>query len=91
MTIADCDKIGSEWRESAETDAGAKHVGRRRARRRIGQSAKLLGAARLLLGGEPLRQELGDQAHEAALADCLWGVYQMIGKLCRTVCVLRRD
>jgi hypothetical protein len=71
--------ISSEWRESWEAEAGARKT-----------SASLLRAARLLRGGEPLRKLLGEETYAFAMADQLWGVYQMIGKLCPTVYTLRR-
>jgi SAM-dependent methyltransferase len=79
FTIVERDVIGSEWREMWEGEGGSRNT-----------SAKLLRAARLLRGGELVRQLLGEKAYAVAVADQLWGVYQMIGKLCPTAYVLRR-
>jgi ubiquinone/menaquinone biosynthesis C-methylase UbiE len=78
FTIEDRDAIASEWREWWEAEGSRK------------TSANLHRAALLLRGGESIRDRLGDKAYEFALADQLWGIYQMIGKLCPTVYVLRR-
>ena len=69
FTVVTRDEIGSEWREFAE-ESGEQKTSRR-----------LLRAARLLRGRDRLAPEIGRAAYEATLADCLWGVYQMIGKL----------
>src|SRR5438045_8752842 len=82
------DAIGGEWREFAETrgyDWGGGGLGSG-----LSTFDKLMRAEQLIRGEQALRKELGDAAYEAALADCLWGVYQMIGKLCPTIYVLRR-
>jgi SAM-dependent methyltransferase len=79
FTIVERDVTGSEWREWWEAE-GASRV-----------TSSLLRAARLLRGAESVRTALGDRAYEFALADQLWGVYQMIGKLCPTAYILRRD
>ena len=79
FTIVERDAISSEWRESWEGEAGSRHT-----------SENLVRAARLLRGTEAVRKQLGEKAYEFAMADQLWGVYQMIGKLCPTAYVLRR-
>ena len=89
FTIVERDAIGGEWREFAETRGynwGGGGLGSG-----LSTSDKLMRAEQLLRGEVALRSELGDAAFEAALADCLWAVYQMIGKLCPTVYVLRRE
>ena len=53
-------------------------------------SENLIRAARLLRGGEAVKKRLGEKTYAFAMADQLWGVYQMIGKLCPTAYVLRR-
>jgi hypothetical protein len=47
-----------------------------------------LHAARLIRDAERFRGELGLVTYEVELADSLWGVYQMIGKLSPRVYVL---
>jgi SAM-dependent methyltransferase len=79
FAIIECDVVGSEWREWLEAD------GSRRT------SASLLRAARLLRGAGLVRARAGDEEYEFALADQLWGVYQMIGKLEPRVYVLQRE
>ncbi len=72
------DIVSSEWREAWEED------GSRRT------SAQLLQAARLLRGADALRAELGDVDYRVELANALWGVYQMIGKLEPRIYTLRK-
>jgi SAM-dependent methyltransferase len=69
--------LGSEWAEWSEERSGA--VGR-----------KLLSAARLLRDPERYRARFGESAYEIMLADCLWQVYTMLGKLDRCVYLLSR-
>jgi SAM-dependent methyltransferase len=69
--------LGSEWGEWSEERSGA--VGRR-----------LLQAARLLRDPERYRTQFGRRAYEIMLADCLWHVYAMIGKLERRVYLLAK-
>jgi SAM-dependent methyltransferase len=77
FAVEERDVIGSEWREWSEADGSRK------------TSESLLRAARLLRGGDALRERMGDRGYEFALNDQLWGIYQMIGKLRPTVYVLR--
>jgi SAM-dependent methyltransferase len=70
------EEIGSEWRERAEEDRSAR------------TSTQLLHAARLIRDRERLRGHLGAVSYDVELADCLWGVYQMIGKLSARVYLL---
>ena len=89
FAIVERDEIRSEWREFAEINDyvwGGAGLGSG-----LSTSDKLMRAAKLIRGREPLREQLGDAAYDAALADCLWGVYQMIGKLCPTAYVLRLE
>ena len=79
FTIIERDAIGSEWRESWEVEDGSRKT-----------SESLLRAARLLRGSEVVSKRLGEKTYAFAIADQLWGVYQMIGKLCPTVYLLRR-
>ncbi len=76
--IESCDVVSSEWREAWEED------GSRRT------SSQLLHAARLIRAGEALRTELGEVDYRVELANALWGVYQMIGKLEPRIYTLRR-
>jgi SAM-dependent methyltransferase len=79
LRVAERDVVGSEWREHAE-ESGAGFASR-----------QLLRIARLRRDRERLIREIGPIAYESELADCHWGVYQMLGKLCPRVYVLRRD
>jgi len=79
FSIIERDAIGSAWREWWEAEGS----------RRTSES--LLRAARLLRGREQVSERLGEEGFAFAMADQLWGVYQMIGKLCPTVYVLRRQ
>jgi SAM-dependent methyltransferase len=76
--IVERDEIRGEWREFWEAD------GTRRT------SGNLVRASRLIRDRERLTQQLGDSGYAFAMADQLWGIYQLIGKLCPTVYVLRR-
>jgi len=71
------DDLGSEWREHGE-ESGEGRTAR-----------QLLRAARLMRDRERFVGLLGARFYEVELADCLWGVYQMIGKLSPAVYVLR--
>lgn len=70
-------ELGSEWEEWTEETTGA-------------GSRALLHAARLRRAEEHFRGTLGDAAYDFALADCLWQVYLMIGKLSPRVILLTR-
>ena len=52
-------------------------------------SRQLLHVARLLRDEARFRELLGDVDYRASVADRLWGVYQMIGKLSPRVYVLK--
>jgi len=71
------EELRSEWRESMEESGPGK------------TSRQLLHIARLLRDEERFRGLLGDVDYRVAVADRLWGVYQMIGKLSPRVYVLR--
>lgn len=64
-------------REYAE-EQGDGHIGR-----------QLLWSARLLREPERFKATLGEVAYAGELANCLWGIYQMIGKLSPVIYVLR--
>jgi hypothetical protein len=74
--IEQVESVGSEWREQAEES------GNRRT------SMQLLRSARLLRRPERYVEVMGRMAYEGELANALWGVYQMIGKLSGRVYVL---
>jgi SAM-dependent methyltransferase len=71
------EELGSEWREYLEESGPGK------------TSRQLLHVARLLRDEERFRELLGDVDYRVSVADRLWGVYQMIGKLSPRVYVLR--
>ncbi|PVG83128.1 hypothetical protein DDE18_07315 [Nocardioides gansuensis] len=70
-------ELGSEWEERTEESSGA-------------VSRALLHAARLRRAEEHFRGMLGDTAYDSALADCLWQVYPMLGKLSPRIILLTR-
>ena len=75
LRIDDRIDLGSEFAESAAegSDGGARW---------------LLGAARLLRDPERYIGRFGKSAYEIMLGDCLWHIYQMLGKLAPRVYVL---
>lgn len=77
FTIVERDAVGGEWRERWEADGTRK------------TSEGLMRASRLIRGRDAIVERFGQQAYDFAVADQLWGVYQMIGKLCPTIYVLR--
>ena len=70
------DEIKSEWREHAE-ESGERRTSR-----------QLLHAARMLRRPKKYIDAMGRGDYEGELANDLWGVYQMIGKLSPRVYVL---
>jgi ubiquinone/menaquinone biosynthesis C-methylase UbiE len=70
------EELHGEWREHGEETAPGK------------TSRQLLHAARLIRDPERYRAALGPSDYAAELADALWGIYQMIGKLSPRVYVL---
>lgn len=72
------DIIGSEWREYWEESGD--HV----------TSKQLLRVARIRRAGDRLAEEIGKVPYSVEMANCLWGVYQMLGKLRPTMYVLRK-
>jgi SAM-dependent methyltransferase len=78
FTIESMDVIGSEWREAWEEDGTCL------------TSYQLLYVARLLRNSEQVRAELGDTDYRVELANAMWGVYQMIGKLAPRIYLLRK-
>jgi ubiquinone/menaquinone biosynthesis C-methylase UbiE len=77
FTVVERDVISSEWREWWE-----EHDERTTSR-------QLLYIARLRRDRERLMRELGRVGYAAELANAHWGVYQMLGKLCPMLFVLR--
>jgi SAM-dependent methyltransferase len=75
FAIRERDVIGSEWREWWEETGD--HT----------TAKQLLTIARLRRDRERLLRELGAVDYAAELANCHWGVYQMLGKL-EPVCYL---
>ena len=78
LLIMEKDIIGSEWREAWEEDGT--HT----------TATQLLRLARLRRKREVYISALGRTLYEVELANCYWGVYQMLGKLCPTCYILRR-
>ncbi|MDP9295409.1 MAG: class I SAM-dependent methyltransferase [Actinomycetota bacterium] len=76
-TIERVEHLQSEWREHAEEEGSGR------------TSRQLLHAARLLRRPGHYVETIGRTAYEGELANTLWGVYQMIGKLSPRVYVLR--
>jgi hypothetical protein len=68
-------EVGLEWGEWAQEQTGER--GRR-----------LLHAARLLRAPERYIEQFGQSAYDTMLADCLWHVYHMVGKLSARVYLL---
>jgi ubiquinone/menaquinone biosynthesis C-methylase UbiE len=76
--ITAVDEIDSQWRESL-LEAGDRHT-----------VDLLLRAARLRRRETELVGRYGRDRYEAALGGAVWGVYQLLGKLCPTVYILQR-
>lgn len=69
--------LGSEWGEYAEEQTGD-------------AAAALLRVARLRREPDRFRSEMGAAAYDMALAEALWMVYLMLGKLSSRILVLTR-
>jgi SAM-dependent methyltransferase len=78
FSIDGMEEITSEWREWSEEAGEAR------------SSRQLLHAARLIRAPERYIARYGDGLYGVMLSDCLWGVYQMIGKLSPRVYILRK-
>jgi ubiquinone/menaquinone biosynthesis C-methylase UbiE len=74
--VARMEELHGEWREHGEESGPGR------------TSRQLLHASRLLRDPDHYRTALGPGDYEAELADALWGIYQMIGKLSPRVYVL---
>jgi SAM-dependent methyltransferase len=70
-------EVGIEWAEWSEEQTGTK-------------SRRLLHTARLLRASERYIEQFGKPAYDIMLADCLWHIYHMIGKLSARVYLLSR-
>ncbi|HLY83118.1 MAG TPA: class I SAM-dependent methyltransferase [Acidimicrobiales bacterium] len=77
LRIEHRDELRSEWREYLEEHESGR------------TSRQLLWAARLLRSPERYRAAIGARDYAIELSNCLWGVYQMIGKLSPVMYVLR--
>jgi len=78
LSVMEADVLGSEWREHGEeTDS------------RI-TSKQLLRIARIRRNRERLAGKYGEKSVASELANCHWGVYQVLGKLSATVYTLAR-
>lgn len=75
LRVDECIEVGIEWAEFSEEQTGSK-------------SRRLLHAARLLRAPERYVDEFGQAAYDIMLADCLWHVYHMLGKLSARVYLL---
>ena len=77
LVVDQRDELRGEWREHLEEhDRGR-------------TSRQLLWVSRLVREPDRYRAVLGDDDYRIELANCLWGVYQMVGKLSPAVYVLR--
>jgi hypothetical protein len=78
LRIGQCIQLGGEWREQDDEDG-------------IGRTCRqLMHVSRLLRNRSAYQERFGTDAYEAMLGNCLWGVYQMIGKLNPRIYLLRR-
>lgn len=78
LRVAKRTEIHGEWREFEEE-------------KRQRTSMQLLRISQMQRTREWLTRELGKKRFEIELANCYWGVYIMLGKLCPTMYVMRRD
>lgn len=78
LTITRNVDLGSQWRETAVEEGS------------WSPSKDLLRTARLLRDRERLVARFGERDYRIMVSSCLWGIYQMIGKLSPRVYVLGR-
>jgi SAM-dependent methyltransferase len=79
LAIVSIDQIESEWREHAIEEGDT-----------WGELSSLLRIARMRRRETDLVERYGRERYEATLASDLWGIYQLLGKLCPTVYLLRK-
>ncbi|CAA9569042.1 MAG: hypothetical protein AVDCRST_MAG49-3395 [uncultured Thermomicrobiales bacterium] len=79
VAVAEQDVIASEWREHW-AEAGDRRL-----------LDDLLAVARMMRTEAALVERFGRARFEAELGGTLWGVYQMLGKLCPTAYLLRKQ
>jgi len=72
------ERLGVEWRERMLEDGS------------WDARADLLELARLQRGRQTYLEQYGEAALDAARGGAIWGIYQILGKLCPTVYVWRR-
>jgi SAM-dependent methyltransferase len=78
LAIERWEELRGEWREHLEEVGDGK------------TSRQLLRVARMLRAPERYKEAIGAREYEVELGDCLYGIYQLLGKLSATVAVLRR-
>ena len=78
LEIERWEELQGEWREHLEEIGDGK------------TSRQLLRVARMLRDPERYKSLIGAREYEVELGDCLYGIYQLLGKLSATVSVLRR-
>jgi SAM-dependent methyltransferase len=78
LALDSSDRLGPEWRESM-AESG-----------RWDPAKDVLSIARLQRRREELAARYGEAAVEAAWGGLVWGIYQVLGKLCPTVYVWRK-
>ena len=76
--VVERDAITTEWREHFEEDGDKL------------STTQLLRIARMRRDRDRLIKEVGRKAYEVELADCHWGVYQMLGKLAPAIYTLSK-
>ena len=76
LVLGSVDRLGSEWRERMLEDAT------------WSANQDLLQLARLARGD--FAERYGEAATKAARGGLLWGIYQLLGKLCPTIYVWER-
>jgi hypothetical protein len=99
-TASVAENMSSSFFETAAREAGFEIVGRERLRGEWRErmledgtwdvAADLLALSRLTRREHDLVERHGSARVEAVRAGLTWGVYQLLGKLCPTIYVLRR-
>ena len=79
LTVERRDVLHGEWREFSEES------GERRT------SGQLLRVARMVREPAKYKSLIGEHEYEEELANCLYGIYQLLGKLSAAIYVLRRS